>query len=359
MPTLGEIAEVIGAAVPEDRRQMPVVGLGTVENPSPGRAVFVLSERYLKHVAASEAAVLFVSPELASAVQAKAPAGMLVVQVAQAPAALERLLAHLSQPLPRPARGVHATAIIAESAQLGTEVAIGPNVLIGERAKLGDCCILHAGVVIADEATLGDDCELFPGAVVRERCDIGNRVMIHANSVIGSDGFGYRWDGSRHARQVHIGTVVLEDDVEVGACTCIDRAKIGETRVGAGTKIDNLVQIGHNVRIGRHCIVCGGVSVGGTTTLADHVILAGAAAVADHTVFEKGSRALGLAGVHGQVPAGESVVGMPAVPHREFWRAQASLRRLPEALKTIKALEARIAQLETKLSGGETNTPGA
>jgi UDP-3-O-[3-hydroxymyristoyl] glucosamine N-acyltransferase len=263
---------------------------------------------------------------------------------------MQRALEHLALPIPRPAAGIHATAIVAKTATLGPHVALGPNVVVGERASVGAGCILHAGVVIGEDVVLGDGCELFANVVIRERCTIGRRVILHAGAVIGTDGFGYRWDGTRHAKQPHIGTVVIEDDVEIGSCSCVDRAKVDETRVGAGSRIDNLVQVGHNVRIGRHCIICAGTSIGGTTLLEDGVVIAGAAGIADHSVFRAGSRAGGMAGVHGEIPAGPTVVGVPAVAHANWLREQTDLHRLPELLKTVRALGARVAELDARSS---------
>ena len=262
---------------------------------------------------------------------------------------MQRLLEYLAPPVPRPAAGIHPGAVVADTASIGRDVAIGPHCMVGANVALGHGTVLHAGVTIGDDVTIGDECELFAGVVVRERCTIGHRVTIHANSVIGTDGFGYRWDGTKHAKQPHIGTVVIEDDVEIGSCTCIDRGKIDETRVGSGTKIDNLVQVGHNVRIGRHCILCAGVGVGGTAVLEDGVVLGGAAGVRDHVRLGAGVQVGALSGIPNDIPAGQAVVGAPALPHRDYLREQAAIRKLPEALRTIRALANRVAELEARL----------
>ena len=348
MPTLGEIADLFAAAIPEQARDLPLDGIAALEQASSRQIAFLIDEKYLRHLPAARAAAIVVSAKHAQAAKGVIPGNTILIEVPDAAAALQRALEHLAPPVPRPS-GIHPTAVIAGSAQLGTDVAVGPHTVIGERARIGEGTILHSGVAIGDDVGIGRGCELFPGVVVRERCSLGDRVIIHAGSVIGTDGFGYRWDGAKHAKQPHIGTVIVEDDVEIGSCSCIDRGKIGETRVGMGTKIDNLVQVGHNVRIGKHCILCSGVGIAGTATIGNAVILAGAAGIADHVEIGDGARAGALAGVHADIPAGQTVIGVPAVPYRDFWREQAALRRLPETTRTIRALAARIEKLEAEL----------
>src|SRR4029079_3000712 len=170
-------------------------------------------------------------------------------------------------PVPRPPAGVDPAARVAGSATLGAGVAVGPHVYVGERAAIAARAVLHPGVYLGDDTVVGEDCQLFPNVVVRERITLGNRVIIHAGTVLGTDGFGYRWDGTKHAKVPQIGTIVVEDDVEIGSCVCVDRAKCGATRIGQGTKIDNLVQIAHNVRAGPHCLIAGQAGVAGSVTL--------------------------------------------------------------------------------------------
>ena len=172
---------------------------------------------------------------------------------------------------------------------MGTSVRVGPFVSVGERSRLGDNVVLHPGVFVGDDVEIGDDCELFPQVVVRERISIGKRVIIHAGSVLGSDGFGYRWDGKQHTKIPQIGRVIVEDDVEIGSCVCIDRAKFSTTRIGKGTKIDNLVQIGHNVQTGPHCIIVGQVGLAGSVKLGAGVVLGGQSAVRDHITLGDGA----------------------------------------------------------------------
>jgi UDP-3-O-[3-hydroxymyristoyl] glucosamine N-acyltransferase len=217
---------------------------------------------------------------------------------------------------------------------------------VGERTVLGRGVVLHAGVYVGDDVAVGDECEFFPHVVVRERITVGNRVVIHAGSVLGTDGFGYRWDGSKHRKIPQIGTIAIEDDVEIGSCVCIDRAKFGTTRVGRGTKVDNLVQVGHNVRVGPHCIVCGQAGLAGTVTLGTGVVLGGQSAVRDHITLGDGTMLAGCSGVMEDVGPKQVVSGLPALPHRQFLREQAALRRLPDLVVQIRKLEERLAALE-------------
>ncbi len=207
---------------------------------------------------------------------------------------------------------------------------------------------MHAGAVIGDDCIVGDDCDIYPNVVIRERVIIGNRVAIHAGSVIGSDGFGYRWDGKKHAKVPQIGTVVIEDEVEIGSCVCIDRAKFGFTRIGRGTKIDNLVQIAHNVQIGAHSIIVGQTGIAGSVILGTGVVLGGQAAVRDHVSIGDGAMVAARSAIANDVPARTTVSGMPALPHRQSLREQAAIRRLPELIVQVRKMQEEIAALREK-----------
>jgi UDP-3-O-[3-hydroxymyristoyl] glucosamine N-acyltransferase len=214
---------------------------------------------------------------------------------------------------------------------------------------LGARCVLYPGVYIGDDTTLGDDCHLLPNVVVRERCTLGHRVIVHAGAVIGTDGFGYRWDGKQHAKVPQIGTVEIGDDVEIGSCACIDRAKFAATRIGHGTKIDNLAQIGHNVVIGPHCIIVGQAGLAGSATLGTGVILGGQSAVRDHITMGDGAMLAACSGVMEDVPAKQIVSGLPALPHRQSLREQAALRRLPDLVVQVRKLEEELRALKAQL----------
>jgi UDP-3-O-[3-hydroxymyristoyl] glucosamine N-acyltransferase len=237
-------------------------------------------------------------------------------------------------PEPEPAWSdgpIHPTAQVSPGAHLAPGVTLGARVVIGPR------CVLHPGVHIGDDCTLGEDCELFSGVVLYRRTRVGSRVRIHANTVLGSDGYGYVLVDGRHEKVPQVGWVEVEDDVEIGACTTVDRGALGPTRIGAGTKVDNLVQLAHNVQVGRHCLVISQTGISGSASLGDYVTLAGKVGVVGH--IHLGSRSIvgGNSVVAKSLPEGSFVTGYPARPHREWMESQAALNRLPRLLKRLLA----------------------
>ncbi len=346
MPTLGDIAKLIGVPAPGDPL-LPISGLASLAEAGPGDLSLVGSEKYAKRAAASRAGAFIVQKRVKLPPGFERPA--LVVD--DADLAMARVQELFAPPVPRPPAGVDRGARVAASASLGEGVAVGPNVFVGERVRLGARSVLHPGVYVGDDTTIGEDCQIFPNVVVRERVRIGNRVTIHAGSVVGSDGFGYRWDGARHAKVPQIGTVVIEDDVEIGSCVCIDRAKFSTTKIGRGSKIDNLVQVGHNVQVGPHCIVVGQVGLAGSCTLGAGVVLGGQTAVRDHTAMGDGSMAAACSGVVEDVEPKQVVSGTPAMPHRQSLREQAALRRLPDLVVQVRKLQEELEAMKKRQSG--------
>jgi UDP-3-O-[3-hydroxymyristoyl] glucosamine N-acyltransferase len=276
---------------------------------------------------------------------------MPVLIVDHADLAMARVAELFAPPVPRPPVGIDKSAQVAPAAKIADGVAIGPGVYIGPGARIGARSVLHANVYVGADTTIGDSCELFPNVVVRERCTLGNRVIIHACSAIGSDGFGYRWDGQRHAKIPQIGTVIIEDDVEIGSCSCVDRAKFGVTRIGRGSKLDNLVQIAHNVTIGPHCILAGQAGTAGSASLGAGVMLGGQCAVNDHTSMGDRSMLAACSGALSDVEPGQVVSGLPAIPHRQFLREQAALRKLPELRAEVRKLQAELESLKERVQG--------
>jgi len=341
MPTLAEIATLLSVPAPPGATEQIIIGMEALEEAGPRQLSFVGSEQYLPALAQTRAAAVIAQRRVKLPPDWEARS----LRVEDADLAVAKVLALFAPPVPRPPVGIDASARVAPSAVVGDGSAVGPFVVIGERARLGHGCVLHAGVYLGDDVSLGDHCELFPQVIIRERITLGQRVLIHAGSVLGTDGFGYRWDGRQHAKVPQIGTVIIEDDVEIGSCVCIDRAKFGATRIGRGTKIDNLVQIGHNVQVGPHCIIVGQAGLAGSSKLGSGVVLGGQTAVRDHIQIGDGAMAAACSAIAENVDPKTVVSGMPALPHRQSLREQAALRRLPDLVVQVRKLQEQVEEL--------------
>jgi UDP-3-O-[3-hydroxymyristoyl] glucosamine N-acyltransferase len=265
--------------------------------------------------------------------------GRALIVVPDADASLIEILTVLA-PVRSFGGGVHPGAIVDPAAAADPTAHLGPGVVIGARTTIGPGTALIANITLGEDVRIGRHTVIHPGVVVQDRCTIGDHVILHPGVVIGADGFGYRPDPATRmpSKIPHIGAVVIESHVEIGANTTIDRGKFGDTRIGAGTKIDNLVQIGHNCRIGRCCIICGMCGLAGSVTLGDGVTLAGGVGIADQRTIGAGATIAARSGVMESVPAGESWFGYPAIPARHFMRSFAALKQLPDLLADIRRL---------------------
>jgi UDP-3-O-[3-hydroxymyristoyl] glucosamine N-acyltransferase len=250
--------------------------------------------------------------------------------------------------------GRHESAVIDSTAQIAADASIGPFCRIGQEARVGARTRILFGSFIGDRVAIGEDCLIFPNVTIREGCEIGDRVILHAGVVIGADGFGYQWDGKRHVKVPQIGKVVVEDDVEIGANSAVDRATTGITRVGRGTKIDNLVQVGHNCVIGKNSILAGQVGLAGSTILGEGVIVGGQAGFMGHIEIGDRVSIAAQAGVTHSLPAGMAVSGYPAREHRLARRIYAYTTRLPELFKRVKAIEAVVGAKKKRRADGKT-----
>lgn len=248
----------------------------------------------------------------------------------------------------RPAPGIHPTAVVAEDAHVDATAIVGPNAVVESGARIGPRAWIGPGCFIGARASVGAESRFHPNITLREDCVVGERVIIHAGTVIGSDGFGFVRDGEIYRKLPQVGNVVIEDDVELGSCVTIDRATTGTTRVGQGSKIDNLVQIAHNVQIGKNCIIVAQVGISGSTTLGDHVVLAGQVGVVGHIEIGAGAQVGAKSGVSKSIKPGEKLFGYPALPVGQAKRIEATLRHLPELVQTIRALKRRVEELEGK-----------
>jgi UDP-3-O-[3-hydroxymyristoyl] glucosamine N-acyltransferase len=310
-------------------------GVASLKDAGPQHLAPYLDSAYAEQLQATQAgAILAKSAELA----AGAPAGAAVLCVPDPEIALIGVLNALYPPH-REAPGVDARAAVEPGAQLGEGVYVGPFAVVRSGAVLGAGCTIHAHAVVGRNAVLGPGCTVHSHAALYEGVTLGARVTVHSGAVIGADGFGYKLRNGKHVKVPQVGTVTVGDDVEIGANTCIDRGALSHTTVGAGTKIDNLVQVGHNVTIGNHCILCGQVAIAGSSVLEDYVVLGGNAGIADHVRMGRGSKAGAKTGVGKDVPPGTEVWGLFAEERKQAFRQLAAYRRLPELEKRVKELE--------------------
>jgi UDP-3-O-[3-hydroxymyristoyl] glucosamine N-acyltransferase len=329
--TAAAIAEAVGGRLIGDPTAT-VRGVAPLDRASPTDLSFLGAAKYASAFSASRAGVVLVSPELA-----ETPGQASRVVVDQPQEALLSLLPRFHRRADA-AAGVHQTAIVGRGARLGRDVSIGPYAIIGDRVTLGDRVAVGAHTVIGEGVEIGDDSRLYPAVTIYSGSWIGRRAIIHAGARIGSDGFGYVQKGGAHVKIPHVGRCLIEDDVEIGANSTIDRGSIDDTVVGAGTKIDNLVQIAHNVRIGKLCLIMAQVGIAGSARVEDGAMLLGQVGVSGHHTIGAGARLAAQAGVFGDIPAGETWSGYPARPHKEALRAQAALFKLPSLIRRIQRL---------------------
>jgi len=349
--TIGDIAKLLEAELIGDA-QTVITGVASLDSATPGTISFIEHDRLLKTALTSSATALIAPAELADKLgRAGGTSPSKPMVLTGNPRLAFTKVMEVLQPLHMPEAGIHPTAIIEPDAYIGTGVTIREYCYVGHHAHIGDGVVLYPHVVVGDGAQIGNASTLFPSVVLSHHVHIGERVRIHSGSVIGGDGFGYVPDGGKHRKVPQIGTVIIEEDVEIGANVCIDRATMGATRVGAGTKIDNLVQVAHNVQIGRNCLLCGQVGLSGSVIIGDDSVLAGQVGVRDHIKVGKGAVVGARAALMSDVGDGEFVAGAPAVPHREHMKMEASTRRLPEALRTLRNLERQMKELQAQLDG--------
>ncbi len=313
-------------------------GLDTVAEAEASTLTFVGDLAHARALAASRAGAAVVTRTLAKEV---APDGRrAIILVDDADRAMIVALELFARPEALPAAGVHPTATVEPGARLGEGVRIGPGCWIAAGASVGDRTVLYAGVSIYPGATVGKDCTFHSNVSIRERCRVGDRVILHSGVAIGTDGFGYRpAPGGRGILKVpHLGNVVLEDEVEIGANSCVDRGKFGSTTIGFATKLDNLVQIGHNCRIGRCCVISGLSGVAGSTSIGDGTRIGGGAGLADHLTIGRGVSIAAMSGVMNDIPDGETWGGYPAQEIRRTKMEVLAVRRLPELMRKFKSM---------------------
>jgi UDP-3-O-[3-hydroxymyristoyl] glucosamine N-acyltransferase len=315
--------------------QAQLTGFAPADRAQAGDLTFAENDEFFARAEQTAASAVIVGGNQTSST------GKVIIRVKNARVAFAKALALFFPEPPLPA-GVHPTAVIARSAQVDPSAHIGPHCVVGERAQIGGGTILHAGNYIGDDSKVGTACVLFPNAVLYPRTELGARVRIHAGSVLGSDGYGYVQDAGMHRKVPQIGNVIVGDDVEIGANVTVDRGALGPTVIGKGTKIDNLVQIAHNVRIGEHCLVIAQAGIAGSSKLGNYVILAGQAGVAGHLQIGNQVTVAAQSGVMHNIPDGQTVLGSPALPDKQTKRQLLALQKLPELLRRVRQLEQKL-----------------
>ncbi len=335
---LYELAELVGGTVDGDGQTL-IRGVAGIREAEPGEITFIANPKYEEFLGVTRASAVITGRALS------APKPVIRIDNPYY-AYLQVLNLFAADIAVRYPRGVHESAVVDPSASLGRNVAVGPLCHVGKNARLGDNSTLVGGVFVGEAAEIGSDCLIYPHVTIREGTVVGNRVILQPGVVLGADGFGYAKNGSTHHKVPQIGRVVIEDDVEIGANSCVDRATTGETRVRRGSKIDNLVQVAHNVVMGEDCVVAAQAGISGSSELGNHVVVGGQAGLAGHIAV--GDRAIlgGRAGVTKDVRPGTVVSGYPAREHNVAKRLFAYTTMLPELFKRVKELEQRLRELE-------------
>lgn len=333
--TVQEIADLVGGKVEGDC-SISIKGACGIKEAQDGDVTFLENSRYQPLLKDTKAAAVIVSPDIL------VPKGKVVIRHKSPSLAFAKIMEHMFPPPVLYKTGVHSTAVLGNNVKLGKDVSIQPYVVIDDDAVIGDNTILGAGVFVGRDARIGSNTFIYPKVVVRDRVEIGNRCIVHSGSVIGSDGFGYATVEGIHHKIPQTGTVIIEDDVEIGANVAIDRARFGKTWIKKGTKIDNLVQIAHNVVIGENSIIVAQTGISGSVEVGKNVVLAGQSGLAGHITVGDNVVVCGRAGVTKSVPSGQTVSGYPAVLHTKEMRLQALVNRLPKLFEKIASIEKKL-----------------
>lgn len=333
--TVSSIAELVQGEVIGDGA-IKISGFASAADAREGDLTFAEKKNYVAAAEQSQASAILVNKTTTSAIK-------VLICVPDARVAMAKLLPVFYPPL-KYAPGIDPSAKIAATAQIDATAHIGPHSVVGENAHVGARSALLGGNHIGRDCRVGDDVCLFPNVVIYPGCTIGHRVSIHAGTVIGSDGYGYVFDQGRHLKILQVGNVIIGDDVEIGANTCIDRAALSSTVIGQGTKIDNLVHVAHNVTIGRHCLIMGQVGFGGSTKLGDYCVVASQSGIADHLNIGQQVVIGGKSGVMRDIPDKITVLGYPAVPDKQAKRQWIATQQLPELVRRVRDIEARLGE---------------
>lgn len=343
---LGELAEMVQGELTGDP-ELPISGLADLAGAGPGEITFVADMKHQDCLKDCRAAAAIVPVSLTN--------GPLPLLRVQNPYLAAAIIHRFFTEEPFVAAGIDSRAVIGRDCLIPAEVSISPLVFIGDRVRIGKGVAIHPGVVVGDDVVIGDDTVLHANVTVGCRCLIGSRVIIYSGAVIGCDGFGYATDSEgRQIKRPHVGIVQIDDGVEIGANTCIDRATFGRTLIKCGVKVDNLVQLAHNVEIGENSLLVAQVGIAGSVSIGKNVVLGGQAGVVGHVRLEDRVMVAGKAGVHSDVQAGAVVSGVPAIPHKTWLRASAAYARLPEMARELRELKRLVAELAVRLEAAQS-----
>lgn len=344
--TLAQIAELVdgqlNASAPSDH-ELPIVGAATLDVVRPGEISLADHEDRAAELASSAAVAAIVSTEVTSPTKP-------TIVVDDVHEAFATVVAHFRPQRVRQPMGISPQAMVSPSAQIADGVDVHPGATIGAEVVVGAGSIIHSGARLMDGCQIGENVTVFPNAVLYEDTLVGDRVIIHAGAVLGAYGFGYREQEGRHELSAQLGYVEIANDVEIGACTTVDRGTYGPTVVGEGSKIDDLVQIAHNCRLGKHNLICGQVGIAGSTTTGDYVVMAGQVGVRDHVHIGERAVLCSKAGISNNIEEGEVVLGQPATPLRRQKLQLAAIAKLPEMRREFKTLKRQLAALEEQLA---------
>ena len=340
--TLKELAELVGGEVAGNDKVV-IKGVAPIESAVEGDITFITTSKYADLLKICAASAIITTPEI------KVENRDLIIS--KNPQLAYAKILTLLNSRPYMPKGIDRRAYIGRRPRISDSVSIYPFAYIGDDVEIGERTVVHTGVSIGNGCIIGNDVTIYPNTTIMDRCILGNRVIIHAGVVIGADGFGFARDGKRHYKIPQTGIVQIDDDVEIGANTTVDRAAFGKTRIMRGTKIDNLVQVAHNVVIGEDGIIVALVALGGSSKLGNNVTLGGQVAVADHINIGNNVMIAGQSGVAADIPENQVMSGTPAIHHMEWLKASLTFSKLPEMRKAIKELEKKVAELETKLEG--------
>ena len=343
--TLAEIATQLRGELIGDG-SLQISGVSSADRARPGELTFAENEKYFAAAEKSPATAVLVSEPFAATSKA-------LIRVPDVRVAIARMLPAFFPP-DQYAGGIHSSAVIHESAAIDPSAHVGPNCVIGARVRVGAKSVLLGGNHIGADCQVGEEVWLYPHVILYARTQIGNRVAIHGGTVIGSDGYGYVFDQGRHRKVLQIGNVIIEDDVEIGANAAVDRAAFGSTVIGAGTKVDNLVHVAHNVVMGKHCLVMGQSGFAGSTTLGDYCVIASQSGIAGHLKLGRQATVGAKSGVMRDVADGDTVLGIPAMPHKQTKRQWISMQQLPEMMKRLRELEQQVQKLKESVAGVAT-----